>query len=191
MNDITLPPTTQDTGIDAPSEFLKPPPRVGKLASTPDSYTPKGPVTLNLNSRLTTWGRAPSNTQVYPDPTDTRVGKRALMLWFHAKDIDKIPEGDDSWTKLPGLHCIISTESSAGVFVNGVHLKRGEDGRRQFGRIYTGDQVVVWKEAGKALKFSCEFLQGEGKDGRPAGMPRFRIETEGSGGRAKGKEREV
>jgi serine/threonine protein kinase len=191
VNDITLPPTTQDTGIDAPSEFLKPPPRVGKLASTPDSYTPKGPVTLNLNSRLTTWGRAPSNTQVYPDPTDTRVGKRALMLWFHAKDIDKIPEGDDSWTKLPGLHCIISTESSAGVFVNGVHLKRGEDGRRQFGRIYTGDQVVVWKEAGKALKFSCEFLQGEGKDGRPAGMPRFKIETEGSGGRAKGKEREL
>jgi serine/threonine protein kinase len=190
-NDITLPPTTQDPGTDGPSEFLKPPPRVGRLASTPDSYTPKGPVTLNLNSRLTTWGRAPSNTQVYPDPTDTRVGKRALMLWFHAKDIDKIPEGDDSWTKLPGLHCIISTESSAGVFVNGVHLKRGEDGKRQFGRIYTGDQVVVWKETGKALKFSCEFLQGEGKDGRPSGMPRFKIETEGSGGRAKGKEREL
>ena len=80
---------------------------------------------------------------------------------------------------------------NAGVFVNGVHLKRGEDGRRQFGRIDTGDQVVVWKEAGKALKFSCEFLQGEGKDGRPAGMPRFKIEFEGSGGRAKGKEREL
>jgi serine/threonine protein kinase len=191
-NDITLPPMTQDTtGIDlGPSEFLKPPPRVGRLASTPDSYTPKGPVTLNLNSRLTTWGRAPSNTQVYPDPTDTRVGKRALMLWFHARNIDKIPEGDDSWTKLPGLHCIISTESSAGVFVNGVHLKRGEDGKRQFGRIYTGDQVVVWKEAGKALKFSCEFLQGEGKNGRPVGGPRFKIEFEGSGGRGKGKERE-
>ena len=190
-NDITLPPTTQDAGIDAPSEFLKPPPRVGRLASTPDSYTPKGPVTLTLNSRLTTWGRAPSNNQVYPDPTDTRVGKRALMLWFHAKDIDKIPEGDDSWTKLPGLHCILSTESSAGVFVNGVHLRRGEDGRRQFGRIYTGDQVVVWRETGKALKFSCEFLVGEGKGGRPVGGPRFRIETEGSSGRAKGREREV
>jgi serine/threonine protein kinase len=192
-NDITLPPTTQDTtGIDfGASEFLKPPPRVGRLASTPDSYTPKGPVTLNLNSRLTTWGRAPSNTQVYPDPADTRVGKRALMLWFHARNIDKIPEGDDSWTKLPGLHCIISTESSAGVFVNGVHLKRGEDGKRQFGRIYTGDQVVVWKEAGKALKFSCEFLQGEGKDGRPVGGPRFKIETEGSSARVKGKEREI
>ena len=191
-NDITLPPMTQDTtGIDlGPSEFLKPPPRVGRLASTPDSYTPKGPVTLNLNSRLTTWGRAPSNTQVYPDPTDTRVGKRALMLWFHARNIDKIPEGDDSWTKLPGLHCIISTESSAGVFVNGVHLKRGEDGKRQFGRIYTGDQVVVWKEAGKALEFSCEFLQGEGKNGRPVGGPRFKIEFEGSSGRGKGKERE-
>jgi len=191
-NDITLPPSTHEaTGVGAPAEFLKPPPRVGRLASTPDSYTPKGPITLNLNSRLTTWGRAPSNTQVYPDPTDTRVGKRALMLWFHAKDIDKIPEGDDSWTKLPGLHCIVSTESSAGVFVNGVHLKRGEDGKRQFGRIYSGDQVVVWKEAGKALKFSCEFLQGEGKDGRPSGTPPFKIEMEGSSGNSKGKEREL
>jgi serine/threonine protein kinase len=173
------------------AQFLKPPPRVGRLASTTDSYTPKGPVTLNLSSRLTTWGRAPSNTQVYPDPTDTRVGKRALMLWFHAKDIEKVPEGDDSWTRLPGLHCIISTESSAGVFVNGVHLKRGEEGKRQFGRLYSGDEVVVWKEAGKALKFSCEFFQGEGKDGRPAGSPRFRIETEGSSGlKGNGKERE-
>jgi serine/threonine protein kinase len=175
------------------SQFLKPPPRVGKLASTPDSFTPKGPVTLNLSSRLTTWGRAPSNTQVYPDPTDTRVGKRALMLWFHAKDIEKVPEGDDSWTRLPGLHCIISTESSAGVFVNGVHLKRGEEGKRQFGRLYSGDEVVVWKEAGKSLKFSCEFFQGECKEARPAGTPRFKVETEGSGLglKSKGKEREV
>jgi hypothetical protein len=112
------------------------------------------------------------------------------MLWFHAKDIEKVPEGDDSWTKLPGLHCIISTESSAGVFVNGVHLKRGEEGKRQFGRLYSGDEVVVWKESGKALKFSCEFFQGEGKDARPAGTPRFKIETEGSGLKGKGKERE-
>lgn len=190
--------TTEDSDQQAVSEptpsvgaqFLKPPPRVGRFASTPDSYTPKGPVTLNLSSRLTTWGRAPSNTQVYPDPTDTRVGKRALMLWFHAKDIEKVPEGDDSWTRLPGLHCIISTESSAGVFVNGVHLKRGEEGKRQFGRLYSGDEVVVWKEAGKALKFSCEFFQGEGKEARPAGTPRLKIETEGSGLKSKGKERE-
>jgi serine/threonine protein kinase len=192
-------PTADDTtqgGLSEPgpsdcAQFLKPPPRVGRLASTVDSHTLKGPVTLNLSSRLTTWGRAPSNTQVYPDPTDTRVGKRALMLWFHAKDIEKVPEGDDSWTRLPGLHCIISTESSAGVFVNGVHLKRGEEGKRQFGRLYSGDEVVVWKEAGKALKFSCEFFQGESKEMRPAGTPRFKIETEGSGLKGKGKEREV
>lgn len=191
--------TTEDTDNEAvnqpnlagDAQFLKPPPRVGKLASTSDSYTPKGPVTLNLSSRLTTWGRAPSNTQVYPDPTDTRVGKRALMLWFHAKDIEKVPEGDDSWTRLPGLHCIISTESSAGVFVNGVHLKRGEEGKRQFGRLYSGDEVVVWKEAGKSLKFSCEFYQGEGKDVRPAGTPRFKVETEGGGSKSRSKEREL
>ena len=175
--------------LEPPAEFLKPPPRVGKLASTPDSHTPKGPICLNLNCRLTTWGRAPSNTQVYPDPTDTRVGKRALLLWFHAKDIDKVPEGDDSWTQLPDLHCVIATESSAGVFVNGVHLKRGDDGKRLFGRVYSGDEIVVWKEPGKALKFSCEFYQGEGKDARPSGAPRFKIETESSGWKGKGKER--
>lgn len=182
---------THDANVDEPAQFLKPPPRVGKLTSTSDSYMPKGPVTLNLSSRLTTWGRAPSNTQVYPDPSDTRVGKRALMLWFHAKDIDKVPEGDDSWTRLPGLHCIISTESSAGVFVNGVHLKRGEEGKRQYGRIYSGDEVVVWKEAGKSLKFSCEFYQGEGKEGRHPGSSSFRVETEGLSSKGKEKEREL
>ncbi|KAM0714952.1 hypothetical protein Q7P37_009417 [Cladosporium fusiforme] len=186
---------TEQAEIEAPSQFLKPPPRVGKLISTFDSHTPKGPITLNLSSRLTTWGRAPSNTQVYPDPTDTRIGKRALLLWFHAKDIDTIPEGDDAWTRLPDLHCVIATESSAGLFVNGVHLKRGEEGKRLFGRVYSGDEVVMWKEPGKLLKFSCEFHQGEGKEGRPVGMPRFKIETESSNGsgtfKGKGKEREL
>lgn len=175
--------TPDQTPSQAPTEFLKPPPRAGKLTSTPDSFTPKGPITLNLNSRLTTWGRAPSNTQVYPDPTDTRIGKRALLLWFHAKGIDAIPEGDDAWTRLPDLHCVIATESSAGLWVNGVHLKRGEEGRRLFGRVYDGDEVVVWKERGRELKFRAEFGVGEGKGGRPGGGERFVVEMEGGKGR--------
>ena len=45
---------------------------------------------------------------------------------------------------------------------------------------------VVWKDPGKALKFSCEFMVGEGKDPRPAGTPRFKIEVEKSSGKENG-----
>lgn len=180
--------TEDDCGLDEepqseskpspPAEFVKPPPRLGKLVSTSDSYTPNGPITLNLSSQFTSWGRADNSTIVYPDKHDTRIGKRALMLWFHAKGINKYPEGDDSWLKLPDLHCVIATESSAGIFINGVHLKKREPGRSQFGRVYTGDEIVVWKDNKVGLRFTCEFFHGEGKERRPDGAPRFRIETE-------------
>jgi len=175
-----------------PAEFEKPLPRLGKLVSTSDSYTQNGAITLSLCSRFTSWGRGEYNTIVYPDKYDTRVGKRALMLWFHAKDIAKYPDNDDGWMKLPDLHCVIATESSAGISINGVHLKKNEQGSMQFGRVYTGDEVVVWK-AKSALKFTCEFFHGEGKERRPDGMPKFRIETASpaiAGAKSKGKERE-
>lgn len=175
-----------------PTEFVKPLPRLGKLVSTWDSHTLHGAITLNLSSRFTSWGRGEYNTIVYPDKYDTRVGKRALMLWFHSKDIAQYPENDDGWTKLPDLRCVIATESSAGIFVNGVHLKKSEPGKMQFGRVYTGDEVVVWKDKA-GLKFTCEFFHGEGKERRPAGAPRFTIETESPaavGSRSKGKEKE-
>ncbi|KAK4540822.1 hypothetical protein LTR36_008899 [Oleoguttula mirabilis] len=177
--------------LPPPPEFVKPPPRLGRLVSTPDSFAQ---VTLNLSKQITTWGRASTNTYVYPDKNDTRVPKRGIILYFHAKGIDKASEASD-WTKLPGLHCGIATESSAGIYVNGVELKKGDFGRMKFGRVYTGDEVMVSRAGldGKpGLKFRCEFFHGEGREKRPEGC-KFKVETEGAQGRSyrsQGKEQE-
>lgn len=173
-----------------PSQFLKPPPRLGKLVSTEDSFAS---ITLNLSARISSWGRAPSNTHPHPDKHDTRVPKRGIIIWHFAKDIEKIPEDDQAWMKLPDLHCLISTESSQGIYINGILLKKGEPARPSRGRIYTGDEITVYQKGqdGKSgLKFICEFYHGEAKEQRPKDAPRFQLETVVSQQRWKGKEKE-
>lgn len=163
-------------------EFVKPPPRLGRLITTPTS-SPQ--ITLNLSQRTTMWGRAKENTIVYADKYDTRVAKRSLIVWFHAKGMDKLPENAD-WTKLPGLHCGIATESTMGVHVNGVHLKKsapiGTGGELFWGRVYTGDEIEVCPPSGgrPGLRFRCEFFHGEGKETRAEGTPAFKVVHEKS-----------
>ena len=184
-------PEPEQTSLASPpSEFVKPPPRLGKLVSTPDSFAA---ITLNLSTRASYWGRAPSNTHTYPDKYDTRVPKRGVIVYFHAKGIEKVPEEDQAWMKMPDLHCLIATESSQSIWVNGVVLKKGESGKMKYGRIYTGDEVVVLQanQDGKSgLKFACEFFHGEAKERRPETAPKFHIETEGSHQKIKDKEEE-
>ncbi|KAF2480462.1 hypothetical protein BDY17DRAFT_336570 [Neohortaea acidophila] len=168
------------------SQFVKPPPRLGRLISTPDSYAP---INLTLSTRVSTWGRAPSNTHPHPDKADTRIPKRGVIIWHHAKDIDAattatLPEegGEDAqaWLKLPDLHCVISTESSLGIHVNGVLLKKGDAGHMCFGRVYSGDRITVFHDTrdGKpGLTFVCEFYHGEAKAVRPVGSAPFLVET--------------
>lgn len=163
-----------------PEEFVKPPPRLGRLTTTDDSFTS---LTLNLSTKISHWGREPSNTHPYEDKYDTRIPKRAFVIWFHARGIDNIPESQQNWMKLPDLHCVISTESRHGIMVNGVILKKGEKGRTAFGRIYTGDVVTVLQgngnqEGKNALKFVCEFFHGEAKEQRKETDARFKVEVE-------------
>ncbi|EMC93435.1 hypothetical protein BAUCODRAFT_125292 [Baudoinia panamericana UAMH 10762] len=160
--------------------FLKPPPRLGKVTSTADSFTK---ITLDLTQKMSSWGRAPTNTFRYPYGADVRVPKVAFTFWFHAVDIEEHAE-PGVWVKLPDLHCIITTDSSVGILVNGIELRIGDSGKRQFGRVYTGDEVTVCKPGSDrkpGLKFTCEFYHGEAKQKRPEGSPGFIIETEGAG----------
>ena len=171
-----------------PAGFLKPPPRLGRLVSTPDSFAR---ITINLSKRSTSWGRDKANDNMYPDKYDTRVPKIGIIVYYHGKGLDKMPEGSD-FTKLPDLHCGVTTESSLGLLVNGVRLKKAPEGMRNFGTVYTGDEITVYREGGKpGLKFVCEFYHGEGKGKRPESGPRFRVESERkdpSSEKAKGKE---
>ncbi|KAK5144310.1 hypothetical protein LTR04_001615 [Oleoguttula sp. CCFEE 6159] len=158
-----------------PSQFLRPPPRLGKLTSTADSFTP---ITLKLEERITSWGRDPANTLIFPDRLNTRVPKRGICLWFYAKGIERAEAEGRDWTKMDGLHTIVSTESSLGIRVNGVKLKKGVDGTL-YGRVYTGDEVTVFDgPAGRCLKFTCEFFHGEAAKRRAKGGPRFEVMME-------------
>ncbi|KAF2723109.1 Pkinase-domain-containing protein [Polychaeton citri CBS 116435] len=195
---------SSDRGNHAPlltplsSEFLKPPPRLGRLITTMDS-SPQ--MTLTLTGRDTTWGRAPSNDIMYPDGNDTRVARRALIIRFGGKGIDDSHQADNpDWPKqIPDLHTIIATESRLGISVNGIRLKKGEVGRMQYGKIHTGDEVEVYpgsegsggviQSGAERIAFRVEIYHGEGRLPRLEGN-KFKVEVEGSSGSGgKGKEK--
>ncbi|TKA22530.1 hypothetical protein B0A50_08070 [Salinomyces thailandicus] len=167
-----------EPSVSHPSDtkFIKPPPRLGRLVSTPDSFIQ---TTLNFSERINSWGRDPSNTHVHPEKGDTRIAKRSIVLWFHAPGIDKLPSNVD-WTKLPGLHCGVHTESSSGIYVNGVPLKKSisSGGELHWGKVYSGDEIEVWRDprqGNAGLKFRLEVFHGEGRERRPVGAKAFEI----------------
>jgi serine/threonine protein kinase len=187
----SLPPTTANSGIDfefdrplhtvaqTQPEFIRPAPRLGRLTTTSDSFCA---VTLDLATRITTWGRSPLNTVIFPDPLDTRVPKRGIMIYFHAKGIDKVERNGGDWTKLSDLHCLIATDSSNGIFINDVKLNaKDAKGNQLYGRVYTGDEVTVCQGHTKAnlLKFTCAFNHGEAKEQRINDDPGFEVEQMG------------
>jgi hypothetical protein len=124
---------------------------------------------------------------VYEDGNDTRIGKKAFSIIFVAKDIDKIPEDDQSWIKKPDLHCILTTESRLGVFVNGIRLPKSEPGQTMGGRLYSGDEITVVPgsaEDPSVLKFVCEFFHGEARQARTKKFEFGRMERTGRSGSA-------
>ncbi|GAB7352685.1 hypothetical protein MBLNU459_g3046t1 [Dothideomycetes sp. NU459] len=162
-----------------PPEFARPAPRLGKLVSTPDSFTP---LTLNLTSRISTWGRNHTNTFVYADPLDVRIPKRGIVVWFASEGIEKAEKLGEDWTKSPGLHSLIATESRSGIRINGVKLEaRDAQNRRLYGRVHTGDVVTVC-QGPTVLKFVCHINHGEGRQPRAEQMPKFKISKGGESG---------
>lgn len=170
-------PETLPEPVLASSVFAKPPPILGRLSTTPGSFTT---ITFQLTSRVTTWGRSPGNRVVYRDGYDTRIPKVGLEVWFLAPDIETIEkEGKEDWTGLKNLETVIATRSRAGVRINGVLLNEKDDkGRRCYGRVYSGDEVCVvpvGKSGQQGLTFICEFFFGRAKKLRKQG-DKFTIE---------------
>lgn len=108
--------------VPSTTTLARPPNLYGRITSTPNSFTS---VTLDLTQLCTSWGRNPSCTIVYPDPSETRIPKQGLEFWFHAPGIEAVDEAGGDWTGLEGLRVILTTESRMGVWVNGVHLLPG------------------------------------------------------------------
>lgn len=170
---ITLPPPVND------SDFTKPLPVLGRLTTTSNSFVS---INLPITKRNTTWGRATGNDFVYREGADTRIPKVGIEIWFHAGGIDKVAaDGSSEWVNLPDLETIVATRGRVGIWINGVHLKElDEQGRRCFGRVYTGDEIRIFEKGDDRLVFTCEFAVGKGKRHRGLKDKRFLIEASDS-----------
>ena len=178
--------TLEETSFNArnivtPDGFVKPSPRLGRLITTPDSFTQ---ITIPLTTRITTFGRAGWLTNTWPDPLDTRVAKEAIRLTFHIKGIEaRIESGETNWEDFAGLHTTIGTKSSKCIWINDVPLlKETKDGSGAFyGRIYTGDIITVYKSLDKKqkpLRFKVEISLGDSARLRPAAEAGFEVKIE-------------
>ncbi|KAJ5591997.1 uncharacterized protein N7459_002366 [Penicillium hispanicum] len=171
-------PTPSDLVVHQPStpvslpdpEFVKPPKILGRLKSLPGSILD---INLRLEERMTSWGRGPSATIRHEDTMDTRIPAYALEITFWAPGLEvKIAEGQD-WTQVPGVMALLSTKTRKCIWVNGIELRRStstgdESECLQFGKLYTGDVITVWRHKHQYLRLGCEFYHGESAETRPA-----------------------
>lgn len=144
-------------------------PLLGKLTTIPGSIFD---LTLELENRMTSWGRGPQASICYPDRMDTRIPAYALEVTFWAPAIEaRIAAGED-WKTVPDVMTILSTKARRCIWVNGVELHRGpQDGQGklgfQYGKLYTNDIITVYEHKDKFLKFQCEFYHGDSARTRP------------------------
>lgn len=154
------------------TEFAKPPKILGRLKSVPGSIFD---LSIRLENRMTSWGRGPEATIRYPDRMDVRIPAYALEITFWAPGLErKIAEGQD-WMEVPGVMAVLSTKTRQCIWVNGKELRKGGPEGLQFGKLYSGDIITVYRHKEQYLQFQCEFYHGESKQRRPAYEPEFVI----------------
>ncbi|KAF2674462.1 kinase-like protein [Microthyrium microscopicum] len=142
-------------------------PRIGTLITTNDSVEQ---IFLPLNKRYENWGRAPQNTNVYPNKLDTRIPKRAFAILFQSRNLDEVIKNDGDWSTLTDLFVQISAFSKQGIWINGTRLpEKNAEGRGLFGVVYTGDVITVVPPNGNGdgpIRFVCTFNHGLAKEPR-------------------------
>lgn len=162
------------TGAESEApQFLRPAPRLGRLVSTPDSFSD---INIPLAARITTWGRALGCTVVHPDATDVRVPKRGLIICFNATGLTEAEKQGKDWTKSPDLTCSIATQAHQGIFVNGIKLNQNDSqGRALSGLLQNGDIITIASGGrgklaakGTGLAFRVELYHGLSKTTRSA-----------------------
>lgn len=148
------------------TEFTKPPKLLGRLRSLPGSMFD---LNIRLENRMTSWGRGPDATIRHPDNMDVRIPAYALEITFWAPGLERrIAEGED-WTQVPGVMAVLSTKTRKCIWVNGTELRKGGPEGLQFGKLYTGDIITIYKhkDNGEFLRLRCEFYHGESAQPRP------------------------
>jgi hypothetical protein len=113
-----------------------------------------------LNTRLSNFGRDPRNTNVYPNPSETRIPKKAMDIYFYSPG--KATFRGPGWHRLENLHAVIMTRSTSGIKINGVHLASSPpEGPFRCGKLKTGDIIEIYNSGRKFLAYQCEFFLGE------------------------------
>lgn len=161
------------------SAFSKPRPLLGKLTTLPGSIFD---CTIRLEDRMTSWGRGLQTTVRYPKPMDARIPLYALEITFWKPGMEALIAAGTDWMTIPGVTAILSTKTSKCIWVNGVELRRGPDGREgfQWGKLYTGDIITVYQHPqhrDRYLKFRCEFYHGDSARPRPENEKGFIVRT--------------
>lgn len=167
METRTMP--SEEPQSETASNFVKPRPLVGKLVTVPGSIFD---LTLRLEDRMTSWGRGPLATFVYPDRMDTRIPAYAIEVTFWSPGLELLVDEGTDWLEIPNVMTILSTKTRNRIWVNDVELRRGptmDNGSEVwiFGKIYTGDIITIWQNGGKFLKFRCEIYHGDSARPRP------------------------
>ena len=151
------------------------PTQLGKLVSVEGSSFS---LTLNLEKRITSWGRDPaSNTHVYHDAMDTRVPKAALDIIFWRPGIEAELDHGADFTKMPDIQALIQTRCSKAILVNGVTLIKEQGDGWLYGILKNGDIITIFDGPKGFLKLCCEFYVGLSKAERVAGE-KFIVEKE-------------
>ena len=189
-----LPPPSTTT----PLRSAKP---LGLLTTTTSSLLTQK---LTLTSRITTYGRSPSDTFTYPQNLDSRCPKNAFEITFWQPGLERRLAKNPGIEigKLRDLEALITSRSSTGVVVydglgaekdeargeggsEGVRVRKGE-GEWVFGRLRTGDIICVF-----GAEEESEPKSGKGKRKGSKASEKGETETmEGAAVKEKNKEKE-
>ena len=185
---ITIPTPEPVVGND-----FQPPKRIlAKLVATPESCLPT--IAINVTDVITSWGRAPGNTNRYIHLDELRISKYNFKIfvfkpgYFTRPDATVPIHHSQPWKNADGsdqdLACYISTKASLGIIVNGnvpvpAHDKQNAHTASQYwGELHNGDIITCYdnknNKAPEFVQFKFECFWGASKDKRRPGE-RFEI----------------
>ncbi|KAK4192685.1 putative serine/threonine-protein kinase [Podospora australis] len=133
-------------------------PVVATLTSSPDSSV--ADIRILVTEALVSFGRARENTRRYTPKTEDRVPKFAfkVMLWqpgydpaVNSRPWNRVPETNED-----AMTFYISTKSTNGISINGVHLpshdvKNSGGACKYWMALHDGDIITVWEKYGREV----------------------------------------
>lgn len=161
---------TVEAAAERSAEFLKPAPVFGKLTMIRStSKMPLLPSVIRIDRRVTTWGRDPKNSHVYPVQGRSPVPRIAWGIQFEGQGVNKAERDGEDWTKCVGIHTVIAPGSTKGVWVNQVKLDRDSEGMMCC-KVHNGDEVTLALEEGALVTWALELTFGRGSKERSEGV---------------------